>query len=128
MSVSAPSDDRSDQHAADATRLLDVDQRCMLIDELGRDILAELEASFWNDYAALFARAAAATAARDRAEFGDTVHTIKGAASNLGFAGIATAAADLRAAVVAGDWPDLADLQRQAERTRAALAAAAGQG
>jgi HPt (histidine-containing phosphotransfer) domain-containing protein len=125
MSEAQPAADGPNPHRSDAagSPLFDTEQRGMLVDELGTASLVELEASFWNDCSELMTRAVVAWERRDRGELGDIVHTIKGAASNLGLAAIAAAASRLRAGLSsAGDWPELADLEAQVALTRQALA------
>ena len=123
-----PSDGPDPRHSAAAgSPVFDAGQRGMLVDELGADTLAELEASFWHAGSELMARAAVAWERRDRSELDEILHTIKGAASNLGLAAIAAAASRLRAGLSsAGDWPNLADLEAQVALTREALAGEGG--
>ncbi|MDR3374840.1 MAG: Hpt domain-containing protein [Ancalomicrobiaceae bacterium] len=130
MSEPQPPADGRHQCRDDVPRapVFDLDQRGMLVAELGADVLIELEASFWNDCSGLMVRAAGACARRDRSELGEALHTLKGAASNLGFAAIAAAATRLRAGPFAvGDWPDLTELELQLALTREALAGKSGQ-
>ena len=73
-------------------------------------------------------RAADARDRRDRRELDDALHTIKGAASNIGLAAIAAAASQLRSSFSAtGDWPDLAELELQLALTKEALAGTSGE-
>jgi HPt (histidine-containing phosphotransfer) domain-containing protein len=103
-----------------------------LAEELGRDGLAELVASFWQDAGALVERFRGACESGDVEAMAAALHTLKGAAANLGIAACVEACDWARASLRehgAVEAPALASALlravRDSERALSASAAAA---
>lgn len=77
---------------------IDPARRAELVDALGEDIFAELVDSFLSDAGALLSEYAAAQAEGNAAEADKALHTLKGAAANVGFKMVAETAQALRTA------------------------------
>ena len=84
---------------------VDPARKAELIDALGPEIFDELVASFFNDAEALVADYAAAIAAEDETAADKALHTLKGAAANVGFKSVAETAQALRNAPLKHDNP-----------------------
>ncbi len=77
---------------------LDLGHRSHLADELGEDGLAELTDVFRADAERLLEAMRRAQAAGDREAMRRALHTLAGAAANVGFAGVVSAVGDVRGA------------------------------
>jgi two-component system, sensor histidine kinase len=75
---------------------LDPARKAELVDALGEEIFDELLESFFNDARDLLADAAASLNSDDTAEWDKALHTLKGAAANVGFKHVAELAQQLR--------------------------------
>jgi signal transduction histidine kinase/DNA-binding NarL/FixJ family response regulator len=84
---------------------VDPARKAELIDALGPEIFDELVASFFHDAEALVADYAAAIAAEDETAADKALHTLKGAAANVGFKSVAETAQALRHAPLKQDNP-----------------------
>jgi signal transduction histidine kinase/CheY-like chemotaxis protein len=83
--------------AEGAAAVVDHRHRAGLLDALGADGLAELDAVFRDDADGLVETLAAALAAGDRDEMRKALHTLKGAAANVGLVGVVAAVDAVRA-------------------------------
>jgi CheY-like chemotaxis protein len=90
--------------------LIDARQMGMIQDEVGTDGLHELLISFWADAAGLLAELEQALTAEDYRSASAVLHTLKGAAANLGLSGCGAACADARADIAEGRAPDVGEL------------------
>ncbi|SOC83972.1 Signal transduction histidine kinase [Ensifer adhaerens] len=85
---------------------IDPGRRAELVDVLGEEIFEELVGSFFHDAQLLMADYENARAAGNGPEADKALHTLKGAASNVGFKAVAEMAQALRHAP---DAPDMSD-------------------
>lgn len=76
---------------------LDPARKAELVEVLGEDIFEELVASFFEDAHALLEEISAAIQSGDAADADKSLHTLKGAAANVGFKIVAEAAQAMRA-------------------------------
>lgn len=110
----------SDQDA-DTSGGLDAARRDELVEALGEDIFSELLDSFFNDSVALLSDLRAALAENDSDAADHALHTIKGAAANVGFRDISEIAENMRSALA--DTDALDRLETTINQEKAALAA-----
>jgi signal transduction histidine kinase/CheY-like chemotaxis protein len=96
-----PDDAVKDRH--DTATTVDTDRRMELIDALGEDVFEELLETFFNDADALLKDLRACLAKGDAAAIDAVLHTMKGAAANVGFGAIARFADGLRRKAVGAD-------------------------
>ena len=101
--------------------VLDMARRDELVDALGEEIYAELIESFFQDAGRLLEELRSATMMRDLKRADDTLHTIKGAASNIGLGNIAATASSLRKTDLAPET--VATMEVSIEDARQLLAA-----
>ena len=86
--------------------LIDADQRAAITESLSEEIIAELIEAFWEDVPGQFESILHGLADPvGHAQAEQVLHTVKGAGSSLGYAGLAAAAHELRAVVRAGEAP-----------------------
>ena len=93
-------EDRADS-SEKAASLIDRMQLDVLKEELGEDMLGELQASFWASAADLVDRIRAAIEAEDWGAADELVHRLKGSAATLSFGAVARACEQLRERVQA---------------------------
>lgn len=105
--------------------MIDHARRGILTEEIGDEFVAELTDSFWADAKPLFETISACADAGDTAGMRNALHTIAGAAGNVGLTGIAAAADAAGTAIKAGDKPDIDRLGTAMNETRAQLEARA---
>ena len=79
---------------SDGAALIDSDQQASLREELGEETLMALMHSFWRDADAIVAEIENPVVAADALD--RALHTLKGAAGTIGFAGVAAMAANAR--------------------------------
>ena len=103
--------------------LFDTQQQAAMRDEFGAEQISALVTHFWQDAAELLdaARIAGSTEPAMR-----SLHTLKGLAATLGFAGISRAAADAEAQLKAGSEADLDELSKVLAQTRDTMVSEAG--
>lgn len=94
----AQRDDAASTQTIPHADLIDKEQRMLLRHELGDDIFRSIRAGFWGDWQNLLSSLEAALARNDVNEVDKVLHTIKGAASTLGYAQLAKQAQEARAA------------------------------
>ena len=108
-----------------SSRLVDADHLDCLLEEFGPEGLQDLLLSFWDDAAELTARAQAGLNRSDHEGIVRVLHTLAGAAANLGLTGCRRACADLKGAVAADDpsrtSQAMAELLASVPATRRAL-------
>ena len=105
---------------AGSAMVFDAAQIAAMREELGDDMMVEVLGSFWADVASLSASLEHALAGSDTTGLDRDLHSLKGTARTVGFAGIANAAEEARADLRAGRPPDLGPLQAAIMRARAA--------
>jgi signal transduction histidine kinase/DNA-binding NarL/FixJ family response regulator len=102
--------------ASDDNALINTDYRDMLFEEIGAEAGQALVQSFWRDGQAIMAELRAALAVSDRQKAETQLHTLKGAAANMGYEAITRAAGNHLTAD--GDKAALAALESAFERTQ----------
>lgn len=113
--------DGSSDQDADTPGGLDAARRDELVEALGEAIFSELLDSFFNDSVALLSDLRAALAENDSEAADHALHTIKGAAANVGFRDISEIAENMRSALA--DTDALDRLETTINQEKAALAA-----
>lgn len=113
--------DGSSDQSADTSGGLDAARRDELVEALGEDIFSELLDSFFNDSVGLLSDLRAALAENDSDAADHALHTIKGAAANVGFRDISEIAENMRSALA--DTDALDRLETTINQEKAALAA-----
>ncbi len=96
--------------AVDTIEMVDAAVRAGLADDLGRDELAALMATFFIDTEQLLAEAEAACKAADLRRVALVAHSIKGSAGNVGFPRVARAAARAEQAARSGNGDVAAEI------------------
>jgi HPt (histidine-containing phosphotransfer) domain-containing protein len=117
--------DLRDPDPTDLAALVDLDHRRRLADELGEEIVAELTGVFWTDADGLAAAIAAARAGDDAAGLRRNLHSLEGAATNVGYVGIAAAVAEILATRAVPGQQAIDALAAVVARTRAITTAPA---
>jgi signal transduction histidine kinase/CheY-like chemotaxis protein len=104
----------------DGGPLVDRDRRRLLVAELDRETLDELTRIFWSDAEALGTELARALADGDLPAFRRHLHTLKGAAANVGLPGIVEAIDRLRRSEGSPSAEDVGRLSAALSATRLA--------